>query len=399
MIIVHIALRIGLLFFITSFAVSSWATRMPDVLLQLGVDKATMGVALFASPVGALMAAPFSGPLMDRISSGRVGVLGVLLVSSMLCGIALSHHWLVMAGVLFFAGVGNSLLDIGTNAATQRLETLSGRKYMAQCHAFWSLGFMAGALSAGLFGQMGATLPTHLFVVSAGCVLAMAATYFILPVQFFLPVPPPAAGEKNPVFAMPNKAIVGVCLMTLGVTLAECSVYDWATLQMSESQRTSPFWISAAYAAFTLTMAAGRLGGDWFRERYSGSSIIRVCALLTGIGLVGFIFSPHILFSGLSLALMGIGVSLVYPIGIAAAGEKAGNPARNVAATSMLMTAAFLVAPPGIGFVAQHAGLSMAFLMMVPMVIMTGLLALEADTPRKVSGAGNHAGVTKIAAE
>ena len=45
------------------------------------------------------------------------------------------------------------------------------------------------------------------------------------------------------------------------------------------------------------------------------------------------------------------------------------------------MTAAFLAAPPGIGFVAEHAGLMTAFLMMVPLVIMSLLLAGEADPP------------------
>lgn len=376
-----IALRIGLLFFIASFAISSWATRMPDVLAQLGVNKATMGLTLFAGPVGALVAALFAAPLMARLSAGRVGALGVAVISAMLYGIALSHHWLVMASVVFIAGAGGSCLDIGANAATQRLETLHGRKYMAQCHAFWSLGFMAGALAAGLFGQLGFSLPVHLAIVASASLAAVTATYFILPRQFYLPVPAAANGEKPPTFAMPNRHILGVCLMTLGVTLAECSIYDWATVYMHEGQPASPFWVSAAYASFTLTMAFGRLVGDRFRERFSGSSIVRVCSLMTGVGLAGFILAPSTLISGLSLAVMGLGVSLVYPIGIAAAGEKEGNSAHNVAATSMLMTAAFLAAPPGIGFVAEHAGLMTAFLMMVPLVIMSLLLAGEADPP------------------
>jgi MFS family permease len=378
---VFIAFRIGLLFFITSFAISSWATRMPDVLAQLGVDKATMGLALFGGPVGALFIAPFSGPLMDRLTPGRTGVFGVVLNVSMLIGIAFAQHWLVLAAIVFFAGCGNSLLDIGTNAATQRLEMMHDRRYMAQSHAFWSLGFMAGALAAGVFAQWNVPLSVHLPLVSVAAIASALLTWFLLPDEFYLPVLRANDGEKVPTFVMPHKAIVGVCLMALGVTLAECAIYDWATLFMHEGLASSPFWVSAAYAAFTLTMAGGRLVGDRFRARYAGSSIIRVCSVITGVGLVGFIFSPHVLFSGVSLALMGLGVSLVYPIGIAAAGEKPGNAARNVAATSMLMTAAFLVAPPGIGFVAEHAGLTTAFLMMVPMVVMSLLLAREADPP------------------
>ena len=170
---------------------------MPDVLAQLGVNKATMGLTLFAGPVGALVAALFAAPLMARLSAGRVGALGVAVISAMLYGIALSHHWLVMASVVFIAGAGGSCLDIGANAATQRLETLHGRKYMAQCHAFWSLGFMAGALAAGLFGQLGFSLPVHLAIVASASLAAVTATYFILPRQFYLPVPAAANGEKR----------------------------------------------------------------------------------------------------------------------------------------------------------------------------------------------------------
>ena len=92
-------------------------------------------------------------------------------------------------------------------------------------------------------------------------------------------------------------------------------------------------------------------------------------------------FSPHIAISGLSLALMGVGVSLVMPIGVAAAGDKPGDAARNVAAMSMIITAIFLLAPPGVGFVAEHFGLTAAFLLMLPFVAMSGVFAREADPP------------------
>ncbi len=41
------ALRIGTLYFGSSFLTANWLTRMPDLLAHLGVDKATMGLALF----------------------------------------------------------------------------------------------------------------------------------------------------------------------------------------------------------------------------------------------------------------------------------------------------------------------------------------------------------------
>ncbi len=47
----------------------------------------------------------------------------------------------------------------------------------------------------------------------------------------------------------------------------------------------------------------------------------------------------------------------------------------------MIITAIFLLAPPGVGFVAEHFGLTAAFVMMLPFVAMSGVFARQADPP------------------
>lgn len=381
---VFTALRIGTLYFGSSFLIANWLTRMPDLLAHLGVDKATMGLALFLGPVGALVTAPVAGQLMDRFAAARVGVSGLALAALMLFGVGFAGHWVVLAAVLFFVGVGNTLFEIGGNAGVQRLEATTGRKYMAQCHGYWSLGFVCGALSAGLFGQFGVPLVWHLSIMATLGVVACVGIARLLPRPMYERVLRSADATKPPMFTLPSVGLIGLCIMATGVTLAEGAVYDWGTLFLREQLQPSPFWTSVAYGTFPLTMFVGRVLGDWFRARYRASNIVRVCAAMTAMGLLGFIFSPHVAISGLSLALMGIGVSLVMPIGVAAAGDKPGDAARNVAAMSMIITAIFLLAPPGVGFVAQHFGLTAAFLLMLPFVAMSGILAREADPPADI---------------
>lgn len=388
------ALRIGTLYFGSSFLTANWLTRMPDLLAHLGVDKATMGLALFLGPVGALVTAPLAGPLMDRFAAARVGIWGLALAAFMVLGIGLAGHWTLLAAILFFAGAGNTLFEIGGNAGVQRLEATTGGKYMAQCHGYWSLGFVCGALSAGLFGQFGVPLVWHLATMATLGVVGCAGIARLLPRPMYERVVRPVDVAKPPLFTLPSLSLIGLCIMATGVTLAEGAVYDWGTLFLREQLRPSPFWTSAAYGTFPLTMFFGRVAGDWFRARYRASNIVRVCATTTAVGLLGFIFSPHIAISGLSLALMGVGVSLVMPIGVAAAGDKPGDAARNVAAMSMIITAIFLLAPPGVGFVAEHFGLTAAFLMMLPFVAMSGVFAREADPP-----VTDHAGQQKMIGE
>ncbi|WP_237151795.1 MFS transporter [Oryzibacter oryziterrae] len=381
----NFGVRIGALFYVSAFMYSTWLTRMPDVLAHLQIDKATMGLALLGGPVGALAIGPFAGRLIGRFSAGWAGVIGVCGASLMLIGIGNVSHWLALALVLFGMGLFAGLFEIGANSGAERLEVATGKKFLSQCHGFWSLGNMSGALVAGVFAQAGVNIGVHFSLV--GLVLAAAALAIrnLLPDPMFVRPDAAAAAEEKPEGKrrnlLPSLAIVGICCMAFGVTVAEGAVYDWSTLYIRADIGGSPFGASVAYAIFGVCMAVGRLGGDAIRARFSAVSIVVVCSVMTGLGLVGFVFAPNVILAASALALMGGGVSLVMPISIMAAGAKPGDPAQNVALMSMLMTFAFMFAPPVFGFVAQHFGLETAFLMLLPMVALTLVCAPSARTP------------------
>ena len=92
-----------------------------------------------------------------------------------------------------------------------------------------------------------------------------------------------------------------------------------------------------------------------------------------------------LIFALILLALFGSSIpSIVLIIAVLNATQifrLARSSARNVAAMSMIITAIFLLAPPGVGFIAEHFGLTAAFLVMLPFVAMSGLFAREADPP------------------
>ena len=51
-------------------------------------------------------------------------------------------------------------------------------------------------------------------------------------------------------------------------------MYDWATVYMRDVVLATPALSSAAYAAFTGGMAAGRFGGDVVRARFGAPQLI-----------------------------------------------------------------------------------------------------------------------------
>lgn len=374
---------LGAVFFLHAFVIASWLTRLPDILIALSIDKGTMGLALLAAPIGSMLAAPVVAQLIDRHAPGRVAIASGVGVAAGLVPVAASGDWVTLAGALLFVGLINGGIEVAANAATDAYEKATGTHIMARCHGFWSVGFMSGALVAGLFAGAGIGYPVQLTVLAAVVVVAFVLLGRVLPPVVYRRAMADPTAPKTPLFAFPGRATAGICLMTVGVTLAEGAIYDWGTLFLREVVGASPFWSSAGYASFMAAMAVGRFGGDIVRARYPAATIVRGCAATAGVGLAALIAAPNLAVAAGALMLMGLGTSLVFPVAVSAIAARGGASASaNMAALSLSVMAALLFAPPVIGFVADAYGLSTAFLLLLPLVLMTLALAGEAGRGR-----------------
>lgn len=379
-------IRVGLIFTLSAFIISSLLTRLPDVMAALDLDKATTGLALFGAPVGSLLAAPFIGRLIERRTVGQVAIVSAVALSLSLAVCGVVGDWRLLFAALFFAGIVNAFLEVAGNACADLVEKGRGVKIMSRVHGMWSIGFMLGALTAGAFAGGGVSYPVHLLVVSiAGAGLAILIGRS-MPAEAFAPHVQAEDAEPAPHFALPNRHTIGVCLMAVGITLAEGAVYDWGTLYLRDEVGASPFWASIGYATFMATMAIGRMFGDKLRERFEGPALMRWSAVLAGVGHVCFVLAPSLWVAGLGLAVMGFGVALAFPLAVSAVARRPGSPAANVASLSLSVMAALLVAPPAIGFIGHAVGLQTAFILLIPLVAMSGLLAGQAAPRARATG-------------
>jgi len=107
-------------------------------------------------------------------------------------------------------------------------------------------------------------------------------------------------------------------------------------------------------------------------------------------GLCAVWLAPHPYVALLGFALMGGGCSAVYPLAVSAAAQRTDRPAHlNVAALGQMSFVVFFLAPPLLGFVAEHAGIRVAYLVCLP-VIIAALCLTKALKPR---GADCKAGI------
>jgi len=100
--------------------------------------------------------------------------------------------------------------------------------------------------------------------------------------------------------------------------------------------------------------------------------VTRTLLGVLGVGNLLVVFAPNVLLALLGFALMGVGTSVVFPLAMSAAAQRTDRPAAiNVAALAQTAFVAFMLAPPLLGFVAEHLGIRWTFGVCLPLVALS----------------------------
>ena len=362
-------------FFTNGLVIGSWVVRIPAVKERLGLGDGLLGVALLGMAVGALVAMPIVGALVSRFGSRRiVGVTALVLAASLLAP-ALAPSLFFLVPALLLLGAANGGLDVAMNAQAVAVERGYGRPIMSSFHAAWSFGGLGGAALGGLLASKGiGTLP-HFAAVAAVVAVAFVVAYGSL-----LPSQTDASDEGTPAFARPTRALLGLGIISFCVLLGEGAMGDWSAVYLDDTLKTGPGFAAAGYAAFSLSMAFGRLFGDRFTELLGPAMLVRSCAAIAAVGLGVALAAAQPMIALAGFACAGAGFSIIFPTALSAAGRTSGPTGPALAAVTTAAYTGFLIGPPFIGFLAELTGLGYALYLVVTLSAAVAILAGAVDT-------------------
>jgi MFS family permease len=153
----------------------------------------------------------------------------------------------------------------------------------------------------------------------------------------------------------------------------------------------APATAAWGFAAFSLTMAIGRLSGDRLVARFGPAGMVAAGALIGALTLGAALLAGHPAAAVLGFAGMGIGLANVAPIVFSAAGRLPGlAPGIGIAAVSTAGYCGFLTGPPLIGLLAEASGLPLAlgFVAATVGLMVMGAAALQRPAVRVPALAG-----------
>lgn len=375
-----------LYFFLLGLSVAVWVARIPAIKHGLHLSDGTLGVALLAMPAGAVLGMPVNGWLVDRFGSAPMTRLGGVLLGITLVGpgLAASLGWLVAALLVF--GAAMSLLDVAMNAHGVRVERAYGRPFMSSFHASYSIAGLAGAVIGGLCARAGTGVLPMLAVTAVPFVVVSWICGRLLTLDR-APATSDAIGEgSGNLNAIGDRAPRGITLTVvlfgfLGVcaTLGEGAAADWSAVYLHDEMGSSQGFAPAAFAAFSIMMAVGRLLGDRLALRLGPVRLVRGCGLLAAAGLSAALVTTSQPVAVAGFGLMGAGLSCIVPQLFSAVGRadpaRAGRLISRVAGISYV---GIVGGPPLIGAAAERVGLPLALgipvLLALVIVVMASVL-------------------------
>ena len=392
-------LRIALcaVFAAHGFMFASWAVRVPAIKEQTAASSAALGLALLGLSAGAVATMLLAGALCRWFGSPRVTVLSCAVLTLTLPLPALARSALALGLLLAAFGAAYGCLNVAMNSVAVDIVTALRRPVMPGFHAAWSFGGLAGAGLGGLLAPHLSPLRHLLLVALAGLLVSALAGRVLLTRSSVLHAA--ASGATAPDAAPADPALrrdptwrgtlrIGRTVGLFGL-IALCAAYDegaigdWGALHLRQDLGAGAGVAAAAYAAFALAEASGRLSGTTLLERLGRTRVLILGGLTACAGMLLASLAPSVWLALAGFAATGLGLANLFPAAIARAGRLAGPT--GVALTSLLGYTGFLLGPPAIGFLASQAGLRTGLTTLSFLGLAAALIAWLCRDPAEIS--------------
>jgi predicted MFS family arabinose efflux permease len=346
-----------------------FAAQVPVLKAGLAVSDGRFGTLLLGSACG-LMTAMWLAPRADRLLGprGMQAALVALAAAMLLPGAAPAP--LAFFAAMLVMGTCSGLLDVLMNARVSELEEVSGRSLMNASHGSFSLGYAAGALATGLAREAGLG-PLTIFAAGALMLACIAASLRMAPLAS---VPDPgASAAPSPLWPV---ALCGA--VTLVAFMSEATVEAWSALHVERTLGGSAAEGALGPAMLGLTMAVGRFSGQLVAERLREWQVIIAAACLSASGalVVAAASSPAVAYLG--FGVLGLGVSVIAPMGLALAGRLVAPHQRTqvISRVAVIGFAGLFFAPALMGHTSEAFGLRAAFASVAGLLLTAVPLAL-----------------------
>lgn len=339
---------------------------------EQGTSRTLSGLHGTALAAAGIIAGLTAAGLIGSVGRGRLititslgTCLGVLLY------ITPDGNYPVTMAAVFGVGLVGSLLIISLNAFLLEYHGPFGAASLTEANALASLVGLVSPLVIGLCAATFLGWRAGMLVMIIGLLITM-----VMRMRTSIPGGGTAPVEEDRRTPMP-KGFGWSMALVMCFLGSEFALVFWTPDLLRERGGFSAAAAAASLGAITAGMAAGRLLGSRLTVRFATDALLKVSTMTA---LVGFIVTwavPNGAVIVIGLGVTGLGLGVLWPLGLARAVAASGGRTNHAAARAGLATSISLaVAPFALGFIADLSSLHTALLLVAAMLI-TALIILQ----------------------
>lgn len=348
-------------YFCQGLVFSTWASRIPDIKMTLGLGDAAWGTILLMIPIGQACGMTISGLLVSRIGSRRIMPVALIgyVFSLLLVGFSKSEYALIMS--LIVLGFCGNFCNIAVNTQAVALESMYKKPIMASFHGGWSLAGLTGASIGLLMAAIHFDPLVHFSIVGVAIIISLVTNkrYLLPDIKKNVEKSDKEKKKNKPESFLFWLGIIAFCGMA-----AEGAMADWSGLYLIDVVGISKNYAPLGLTAYMITMALGRFLIDSATQRWGRKRIIQVGGTLITIGLFAAVAFPHFLTTLFAFMIIGFGTAGIVPSIYSIAGQRT-KISTSIALTivSSVSFLGFLMGPPLIGYIASVTNLRYSYAM------------------------------------
>ncbi len=352
----------GIVFAGSGMLFGTWATSIPWVKSEFGLDEAQLGLLLLAPPAGVVVANLLAVPLLAHLGAARSTTLMLMAAAwALVIPMWLPQIWQTAMALVCMGGC-MAVLNVAMNTCATLQEQHTRQRILATCHGLWSAGAMVGSALAGMALGLRVTPPAYACLLAVGiCAMALATQGALRETPDYQAQLVSVQKGLSRKTAFPSGLWI-LILLSLCTNLTEGSMSDWAAVYMRRQLGAGDVLSALGFSVYACFMAAGRFMGDPLIARLGTGQALRAGGISAFVGMGTVIFAPNPYVALPGFALVGAGVSIGAPVLYGAAARMPGMaPGAGLAIMNTFAMMAFLAGPALIGFIAKAANLRLAF--------------------------------------
>ena len=351
------------LFFSTNGAVyGSIFPRLPEVVERYGLTPGMLGFILVVPVVTSLIGSAVGGRTVLRFGARQTSRISLVVLATSLGLMVVSPHIAGLVIALAVLGLADGVMDVGMNMHALDMEIRGGRPILQGLHAAWTAGALTAALASGI---VAGDVPLVVHIAVAAAILGVVGV--VLP-SWWEPVRTAIPRRQDG----SRRALGWMAVVAVAVSLSESVPLDWASVFTTQVFGSGPATAAAATATALGGMLAGRITGDRVIGRLGPRRTLVGFSTLAGVGAVAIALSPNTAVAFVSLAMAGMGSSVMFPGIVSIAGRISDDGIAAVTASARL---GFMIGPVMTGVVAERFGFRPTMLLPALAAIAVGVWA------------------------